>query len=357
MFDTSLVDLVEDIEGFQAAVMAVQYAPMKLRVPPGFQNLLEGLAREVLREQPEDIIHFAAQYFKNQLQIRDETGKDDAKKGDQMEKLQQEEEIDIDLTDPEVQKAATKIQATFRGHKTRGDVKKHKDEEAAAVKIQASFRGHQARERVKEIKLSRSKEVISEDVEATEADILGKDSAEEAVPEEAGQAEESEAQEPVQEIVVEDESKVPEIQENAEVSEPAAEDQVEEKADVTGKEETEEAVGEEVAGETEAEEAGVVSDAQPDGDEGGLAGGEAEQVDIDLNDPELHSAAVKIQASFRGHKVREEVRVSKSSESLHQADNEVALEEKAEVEESLSESADAEASVAEEGENSKPSED
>ena len=51
--------------------MAVQYAPMKLRVPPGFQNLLEGLAREVLREQPEDIIHFAAQYFKNQLLIRE----------------------------------------------------------------------------------------------------------------------------------------------------------------------------------------------------------------------------------------------------------------------------------------------
>ena len=51
--------------------MAVQYAPMKLRVPRGFQNLLEGLAREVLREQPEDIIHFAAQHFKNQLLIRD----------------------------------------------------------------------------------------------------------------------------------------------------------------------------------------------------------------------------------------------------------------------------------------------
>ena len=51
--------------------MAVQYAPMKLRVPPGFQNLLEGLAREVLREQPEDIINFAAQYFRNQLLIRD----------------------------------------------------------------------------------------------------------------------------------------------------------------------------------------------------------------------------------------------------------------------------------------------
>ena len=50
--------------------MAVQYAPSKLRVPPGFQNLLEGLAREVLREQPENIIDFAANYFKNRLAIR-----------------------------------------------------------------------------------------------------------------------------------------------------------------------------------------------------------------------------------------------------------------------------------------------
>ena len=30
-----------------------------------------------------------------------------------------EEEVDIDLTDPEVNKAAIKIQATFRGHQTR----------------------------------------------------------------------------------------------------------------------------------------------------------------------------------------------------------------------------------------------
>lgn len=32
------------------------------------------------------------------------------------------EELDIDLTDPELNKAATKIQASFRGHKTRRDV-------------------------------------------------------------------------------------------------------------------------------------------------------------------------------------------------------------------------------------------
>lgn len=33
---------------------------------------------------------------------------------------------------------------------------------------------------------------------------------------------------------------------------------------------------------------------------------EEEELDIDLGDPELNKAATKIQASFRGHKVRKE---------------------------------------------------
>ena len=52
--------------------MSVQYAPTKLKVPEGFQALLEGLAREVLREQPTDIIKFSAEYFKSQLALREE---------------------------------------------------------------------------------------------------------------------------------------------------------------------------------------------------------------------------------------------------------------------------------------------
>ena len=35
---------------------------------------------------------------------------------------------------------------------------------------------------------------------------------------------------------------------------------------------------------------------------------------IDLSDPDLHKAATKIQASFRGHKVRQEVTVSGTEE-------------------------------------------
>lgn len=50
---------------------------------------------------------------------------------------------DIDLNDPEVQKAATKIQAGFRGHKARKEVKETahptepnaEDEEIAAIDL------------------------------------------------------------------------------------------------------------------------------------------------------------------------------------------------------------------------------
>lgn len=38
----------------------------------------------------------------------------------------------------------------------------------------------------------------------------------------------------------------------------------------------------------------------------------AEELDIDMDDPELHKAASKIQASFRGHKVRRDVPASTS---------------------------------------------
>lgn len=40
-----------------------------------------------------------------------------------------EEELDIDLTDPDLHKAATKIQASFRGHKARKDDHGAKDDD------------------------------------------------------------------------------------------------------------------------------------------------------------------------------------------------------------------------------------
>lgn len=54
-----------------ATTMSMSYADNKLRVPPGFEHLLQGLAREILRNQPDNLLEFAAQYFRKKLQERD----------------------------------------------------------------------------------------------------------------------------------------------------------------------------------------------------------------------------------------------------------------------------------------------
>ncbi|GCB63170.1 hypothetical protein scyTo_0000120 [Scyliorhinus torazame] len=65
--------------------MAVPFSNTTLRIPHGFGNLLEGLSREVLRHQPQDIITFAAIYFEDLLEKREVSGVDAAEWGGQLE--------------------------------------------------------------------------------------------------------------------------------------------------------------------------------------------------------------------------------------------------------------------------------
>ena len=47
--------------------MSVSYAPTKMKVPEGFQTLMEELTKQILGEQPKDIIGFAATYLKGKM--------------------------------------------------------------------------------------------------------------------------------------------------------------------------------------------------------------------------------------------------------------------------------------------------
>ncbi|KAM3616248.1 uncharacterized protein V6R79_015013 [Siganus canaliculatus] len=58
--------------------MSVPFSNTHLRVPRGFGTILEGLAREILRDQPEDIPKYAAHYFDALLKKREDSGVDPA---------------------------------------------------------------------------------------------------------------------------------------------------------------------------------------------------------------------------------------------------------------------------------------
>ncbi|XP_067364275.1 myb-like protein X [Channa argus] len=58
--------------------MSVPFSNTHLRIPQGFGAILEGLTREILKKQPEDIPKYAAQYFDALLEQREESGMDPA---------------------------------------------------------------------------------------------------------------------------------------------------------------------------------------------------------------------------------------------------------------------------------------
>ncbi|XP_072211066.1 neurogranin isoform X3 [Excalfactoria chinensis] len=115
-----------------------------LRLPSGFEEVLYGMAREVLKAQPDDVLGFIARYFQALLAEREREcapprgpaplrppGPPGA-----CTKLD-EDILDIPLDDPDANAAAAKIQASFRGHMTRKKIKggemdrKAKDAECA----------------------------------------------------------------------------------------------------------------------------------------------------------------------------------------------------------------------------------
>ncbi|XP_049712164.1 sperm surface protein Sp17 [Elephas maximus indicus] len=142
--------------------MSIPFSNTHYRIPQGFGNLLEGLTREILREQPDNIPAFAAAYFENLLEKREKTNFDPAEWGAKVDDrfynnhaFQEEEPPEKDV--PENEKSQESVNEEETTVTVLEPSKEDKEKmEFAAVKIQAVFRGHLARQAVKKMKLAES---------------------------------------------------------------------------------------------------------------------------------------------------------------------------------------------------------
>ncbi|XP_076112228.1 uncharacterized protein LOC143080326 isoform X3 [Mytilus galloprovincialis] len=274
--------------------MAVPFSNTKLRVPKGFQNVLEGLAREVLRNQPDNIYEFGAKYFEQMLAVRDETGHDPAVHGARLEdRFYNNDSFKspvVDSGDPQQQDAALKIQTEFRRHDAVKKVEVMQEEEAALT-IQSSFRGHQDREKVKQMIVEKDPAQPKAEEEEVDIDLTDPDVEHAAIKIQAG-FKGYKARKDVQTKEKQPETKEEEVDidlNDPEVEKAATKIQAGFRGHQTRKE---------MQSKTDVKSETKVDQSKQS---------ETEEVDIDLNDPEVEKAATKIQAGFRGHKTRKEM--------------------------------------------------
>ncbi|XP_049634318.1 sperm surface protein Sp17 [Suncus etruscus] len=141
--------------------MSIPFSNTHYRIPHGFGSLLEGLTREILREQPDNIPAFAAAYFENLLEKREKTNCDPAEWGAKVDDRFYNNHAFKDQQVSEVPEPGTKPKAT--GPKATPTIAIESTEDEiergiAALKIQAVYRGQRARREVKKLKIEKADE-------------------------------------------------------------------------------------------------------------------------------------------------------------------------------------------------------
>ncbi|XP_057623043.1 sperm surface protein Sp17 [Chionomys nivalis] len=147
--------------------MSIPFSNTHYRIPQGFGNLLEGLTREILREQPENIPAFAAAYFENLLEKREKTNFDPAEWGAKLEDRFYnnhafKDQEQTEKCEEEMAKSSANEETPVTTFEELTEEEREK-EEFAALKIQSVFRGHVAREEVKKMKSDKSEQEKGEE--------------------------------------------------------------------------------------------------------------------------------------------------------------------------------------------------
>ncbi|XP_076780797.1 sperm surface protein Sp17 [Arvicanthis niloticus] len=147
--------------------MSIPFSNTHYRIPQGFGNLLEGLTREILREQPDNIPAFAAAYFENLLEKREKTSFDPAEWGAKVEDRFYnnhafKEQEQTEKCEQEIAKSSGREETPVTPFEEMTE-EEREQEEAAALKIQSVFRGHVAREEVKKMKSDKSEDPKAEE--------------------------------------------------------------------------------------------------------------------------------------------------------------------------------------------------
>ncbi|XP_052805343.1 uncharacterized protein LOC128234843 isoform X2 [Mya arenaria] len=298
--------------------MAVPFSNTKLRVPKGFQNILEGLAREILRSQPENPFEFGAKYFEQLMRVREETGHDPAVHGARLEDRFYNNDSfkspSVDPSSPQQQDAALTIQTNYRKHTAEQQVENMKEDEAAE-KIQAGFRGYQDRQKFADLK-EPEKGGKQEEEEEVDIDLNDPDVEKAAVKIQAG-FKGFKARQEIKEM----KEKAPEPAPSPEPTKTQAQEEEEVDIDLNDPEVGAAALkiqagfrGHQTRQQLKDKQA-QSQEPKTDEPKEAEALAEEEEVDIDLNDPEVGAAALKIQAGFRGHQTRQQIKQQKESKT------------------------------------------
>ena len=222
---------------------------------------------------------------------------------DQSEQGHDQDDLDIDLEDPDVENAATKIQAGFRGHQTRKNLKNEKagtetivlespseqihyqdeididmedpDVEKAATKIQAGFRGLQTRKQLKNEKAE--KECLEKDIP------VGQDNHQDEI-----------------DIDMDD----PDV-EKAATKIQAGFRGLQTRKQLRNEKDTKENLT-------------LEDQCKPENDQ--------DEIDIDMDDPDVEKAATKIQAGFRGLQTRKQLKNDKEEKENLKLEDQCKLE-------------------------------